>query len=399
MLLVQNPPSIPTLFVAWAVAKLRGAILVIDWHNLGFSILAHTRGDNHPLVTLAQLYERYFGGLADKHLCVTEAMRLWLLNNFGIQAKVLHDRPPSFFGPTSVADRHQIFLRLEAQLRAWQVEERYTAATGVVVGEGETLFTTRRGNGSSSSDVALREAQRPALIVSSTSWTEDEDFNLLLEALQTVDAQWAAAAISSSYSSAGEKEIGSVKPFIVVVVTGKGPLKAEYEARMRVLPFQRIAVCTMWLEAEDYPRLVGCADLGVSLHTSTSGIDLPMKVLDMFGCQVPVCALGFSSLSELVRHGENGLVFRTAADLAAYLEELLGRFPMEKQELDVLRAGVAGMARWKENWQKHAAPYLLNGDVGVKKGEQKSKGRRWRCLSWMLVLVVIYLLVFEVIKS
>ena len=399
MLLVQNPPSIPTLFVTWAVAKLRGAILVIDWHNLGFSILAHARGDNHLLVSLAHIYERFFGGLAHKHLCVTEAMRLWLLNNFGIQAQVLHDRPPSFFGPTSVAARHDLFLHLKPQLRAWNVEERYSAATGVMVGEGETLFTTRRGDGSSSSDVALREAQRPALIVSSTSWTEDEDFGLLLEALQAVDAQWAAAAPSSSYSSGGEKESSSKKPFVVVVVTGKGPLKAEYEARMRVLPFQRIAVCTMWLEAADYPRLVGCADLGVSLHTSTSGIDLPMKVLDMFGCQVPVCALGFSCLSELVRHGENGLVFRTAADLAAYVEELLGRFPRDKQELDILRAGVAGMARWKENWQEHAAPYLLHGDVGEKKGEGKPKGRRWWCLSFMLaVLAVVYLLVFEVIK-
>lgn len=51
LILVQNPPSIPTLAVAWLVARLRGATLVIDWHNLGFSILSHSRGsDRHPLV-------------------------------------------------------------------------------------------------------------------------------------------------------------------------------------------------------------------------------------------------------------------------------------------------------------------------------------------------------------
>ena len=75
----------------------------------------------------------------------------------------------------------------------------------------------------------------------------------------------------------------------------------------------------------------------------------------MFGCGLPVCAIGFKCLSELVRHGENGLVFDNAEMLAEQIFELFGEgFPKERK-LDSLADGVGFELGWHENWVKYLA--------------------------------------------
>ncbi|KAJ2988503.1 mannosyltransferase, partial [Globomyces sp. JEL0801] len=120
---------------------------------------------------------------------------------------------------------------------------------------------------------------RPVLLVSSTSWTEDEDFSILLAALIIYDKK---------------RQFDNTLPDIYMVITGKGPLKDYYMNQIMKSEMKYVKVFTAWLEPEDYPKLLGCALLGISLHTSSSGLDLPMKVVDMFGSGVPSLALHFA---------------------------------------------------------------------------------------------------------
>ena len=118
-----------------------------------------------------------------------------------------------------------------------------------------------------------------------------------------------------------------------------------------------MTVKTAWLEAEDYPRLLACADLGVCLHTSSSGVDLPMKVVDLFGVGVPVAAVGFPALPELVKHKVNGVVFKDGEELGALLLHLF----TESNGLEQLRklkdgAVKEGERRWDDEWERIAAP-------------------------------------------
>jgi hypothetical protein len=58
----------------------------------------------------------------------------------GITADVLHDRPPSFFGPTEVAERHELFEKLTPQFEAFQIPARFLQS-GRELQPGETMFT------------------------------------------------------------------------------------------------------------------------------------------------------------------------------------------------------------------------------------------------------------------
>jgi beta-1,4-mannosyltransferase len=98
VLIVQNPPSIPTLFVCQLVSALKNVRLVIDWHNYGWTILGHSLGSNsHIMVKIAKYYEKLFGADADANLCVTKAMQDDLKSNWKVEADVFYDHPPSWF--------------------------------------------------------------------------------------------------------------------------------------------------------------------------------------------------------------------------------------------------------------------------------------------------------------
>ena len=102
-------------------------------------------------------------------------------------------------------------------------------------------------------------------------------------------------------------------------MTGKGPLKDHYLQIFdaKNLQWQAcITIRTVWLDVDDYPLIVGSADLGVCLHFSSSGYDLPMKVVDMFSARLPCLAYNYLCIDELVEEGRNGRLFNNAEQLS-----------------------------------------------------------------------------------
>jgi beta-1,4-mannosyltransferase len=121
-------------------------------------------------------------------------------------------------------------------------------------------------------------------------------------------------------------------------------------------------VRTQWLEPADYPTLVGMADLGVCLHQSSSGLDLPMKLADLRGAGVPAAAYDYSPvLNEVMTTGREGVTFRDPGDLANLLVTLASRSETPDSPLGKSRAWLAAnpAERWNAQWEATARSALV----------------------------------------
>ncbi|KAL8031914.1 hypothetical protein ABFX02_13G060100 [Erythranthe guttata] len=362
--IVQNPPSVPTLVVVKFASWLRHSAFIIDWHNFGYTLLALSLGRSSLFVAIYRWIEKGCGKMAHGSLCVTKAMQHELSQNWGIKATVLYDQPPEFFRPASLEEKHSLFCRISKHINEPYGRRDCVSNVHVAGSAGPqnndpsvTPFTTKVGT-----DIFLKQ-NRPALVVSSTSWTPDEDFGILLEAALMYDRR--VAALLGEDDKTGDEICWDEKQFayprLLFIITGKGPQKEKYEKKIRKLNLKRVAFRTMWLSAEDYPLLLGSADLGVCLHTSSSGLDLPMKVVDMFGCGLPVCAVSYSCIKELVDVEKNGLLFSSSSELADELMMLFEGFPEKCNALKSMRSNLmerVSSVRWATTWEEHAKPLI-----------------------------------------
>lgn len=307
-LLMQNPPTIPILPMA-VLYKFTGCKLIIDWHNLGYSILQMKFKGSfyHPFVVVYFLVEYFFAKFATYNLTVTKAMKGYLVSKFGLNPKriaVLYDRPATQFRPLPKdCDRAQL-LKTESYVKDCIPSD----------------FDIEKGD---------------KILVTSTSFTPDEDIGVLLGALKIYE---------NSYAKFDDK-----LPRIVCFITGKGPLKQQFVEQVRDYKWNRCKINFLWLTAEDYPKLLRLCDYGVSLHTSSSGLDLPMKILDMLGSGLPVIASNYPVLDELLQHNVNGLKFSDRRELH---ESLM--FAMQDPNVyQNLKEGalIEAENRWNSSWE------------------------------------------------
>ncbi|HVY91382.1 MAG TPA: glycosyltransferase, partial [Bryobacteraceae bacterium] len=179
----------------------------------------------------------------------------------------------------------------------------------------------------------LPKQQKPAgrdlIVVCPAGWTADEDMDMLVDALELMEPQ----------------------PGMEIHLTGDGPTREELMPRIEKLRLRGWRIHTGFLAEPEYRELLARADIGISMHRSSSGLDLAMKVVDLQEAGVPVLALNYGgSLPEQVTEGETGWLFCSVEGLA----KLLGRLRENPPRL----TGRAVSTIWPEEWDHTAAGYF-----------------------------------------
>jgi beta-1,4-mannosyltransferase len=163
----------------------------------------------------------------------------WTLHpcNSGRKA-TFHDRPQETSHRLSAGSAHELFKKLDNVFTPIYQENFLPRPSS-----SETIFSTASKAVNGIPGPAWRK-DRPALLISSTSWTADEDFSLLLDAARQYEAQ---------------ARQNAKLPKLVVVITGKGGMKAAFEESVKELEkeWKKVRILTAWLEAGDYPKLLG----------------------------------------------------------------------------------------------------------------------------------------------
>ncbi|MGH9383490.1 MAG: glycosyltransferase [Vicinamibacterales bacterium] len=302
VILVGNPPAVPALGVCWVVSRLRGARFIIDWQDLSHRRAAAQIGESHRLVRSIARSERRWARRADAHVAASQALADWLRREYGVQAAVVYDRP--------------------------------MRSSAVAV----------------PSPTVLAELGSP-LAVCPTGWGADEDFDLLLEALERTDRSLSKGAPPAK---------------LTVVLTGTGELRGAFETRLARRQFAHVAVRVLEVDSH---AAIAIADIGICLHQSASGLDLPMVLSDLRGANVPACVYDYAPvLTEVLTNGREGVRFGEPGELMTLLVAAATRDSSSSSSENPLARSRAWLASnppetWEDTW-----PTAMAAVIGVGPG-------------------------------
>lgn len=143
-----------------------------------------------------------------------------------------------------------------------------------------------------------------------------------------------------------------------LVVVGDGPRRAELETELRARNLLDRTIFTGAVAHADVPAFIRQFDVGLVPYPrpERSFYFSPLKLFEYMACGIAVVAADVGQIREVIRHGENGLLYEpgNSQQLLAACARLLADEPLRRR----LGQAAAAEASAKYSWESHAATVI-----------------------------------------
>ena len=405
---VQNPPAIPLLPFVKIIRWWFQCRLIIDWHNIGTTLLKYSEFENdrlhrslqhfiiakrnkqNPLprisihfdiILFLYLCVELYCGNGDWNILVSNRMRLFLVDLYSL----------------SVFDRlhYALYMASDSDLR---VSQKFISCSGMkepspafVVFRDHPLHSKvahlqkcidshRERNESDESclDFLAESLQMNRnfsdifIVIMSCSWSNDDDIDFFYKMLEIL------------YTSEANERVHKKCHFIV---TGTGPRHSYFLEKINNSSIPALkrqehhhsaqhasafyiseGLSSIYFNTYDtYMEAINRCHIGISVHRSSSMLDLPMKIIEYFTCGIPTLALYYPGIEEALRDDKQssmqfGWSAKNPAEMAAQIRRSIQSYVCSNDAhyskvVENVRNAYSNKANcWEERWNSTIAP-------------------------------------------
>jgi beta-1,4-mannosyltransferase len=246
LIIIQNPPCLPAVIISIFLSLFYSTKVVIDWHNLGFKMLEEKYGRETLLSNISKWLEFFISHHCYAHICVSNSMKSWLQDKFFLHPIVVYDRPFKIFESSSTELDRKHNLLVKYQFNDQILFPHLVANDSSLPLNHATISTDIIENN------VVNRKDGAHILVSSTSWTADEDFDMLLDSMILLNLRLFNIR-QKIISSSKESDPKLWPQRIVLFITGKGELKNAFIEKVKKLESENaldyVAIRCLWLES------------------------------------------------------------------------------------------------------------------------------------------------------
>ena len=134
---------------------------------------------------------------------------------------------------------------------------------------------------------------------------------------------------------------------ICFVIFGNGKSQSIFQKKVKNLnnsnESKNIKFAFFTFQYDIYPSILGACDIGIYFNENDNGTEIPLPILQMSGCCLPIISFQYGCVSEIIKNKQNGFIIENRSKLRALLHDIF-----IKKSIDISTLKCNHMEKWEQ---------------------------------------------------